>query len=270
MSHACDGQRRVECPGQTFSPLPVPRNVSWDVIVILVVMSLVPPMLFLGWLRRTEIHGREPWNDVFGRFAFGASFGIVLGLVLSLVFGVSLSGYTDGFGLDPVLVGAVIVAPLAEEFAKALGLARVRPRLKELEDGIVYGAALGLGFAATENLVYGLNALSDGGTNLAYTTVILRVFSSMLVHAGASAIIGFGYGVVAMRGGVWLQLFPQYLAAVALHAAYNLVAFRNDLLGLAASLVIGIAVAARLRSRIQELDALPHEAARRALAHERR
>ena len=57
-----------------------------------------------------------------------------------------------------IVVGAVIIAPFVEEFLKALGMMRagVKEEVDEVEDGLVYGAACGLGFAATENLMYGL------------------------------------------------------------------------------------------------------------------
>ena len=53
------------------------------------------------------------------------------------------------------LLLSVIIAPIIEELSKALGLRLIKNQIFELEDGLIYGAVAGFGFAATENLIYG-------------------------------------------------------------------------------------------------------------------
>src|SRR5947208_7460320 len=62
-----------------------------------------------------------------------------------------------------LVVGAAIVAPIVEEAAKGLGVRAGRPEIQKLLDGLVYGAAAGLGFSATENLFYGIARLLESG-----------------------------------------------------------------------------------------------------------
>ncbi len=224
----------------------------------LVLLSLVPPLLFLVRLRNSERIGREPWNGVLRSFGFGATGGVALALLFSVVFDVGLATYGVPITMASTFVAVLFVAPLAEEAAKALGLPARRALIREPEDGIIYGAALGLGFAATENLVYGVDAWLHGGNELAFMTVTVRTLSAMLVHAGASAIVGFGYGMAVLRGQVGLVVIPHYFVAAALHSGYNFIASRTDFLGLAAAITVGLLVAGELRRRIQALDSLPH------------
>lgn len=233
------------------------------VFAILVVLAFLPPVLFLFWIRAHERHDREPVRTVLGAFAYGGSLGVAVAVVLHVLFEF---GYTQGgapFRLEDAFLAAVVIAPIVEEFAKALGLGTVRRHINELEDGIIYGAALGLGFAATENLVYGLTTLTDSGFEVAITVVVVRVFSSTLLHASASAIIGFGYGRAVLAGQSATQAAPHYLLAVLLHAGYNYLAGTQILMGFGIAVVIVIVVFGSMRRRIRRLDAYTPDGWRR-------
>ena len=135
------------------------------VLLILLVAAFVPPLLFLGVVRRTERFGQEPLGRVLRTFLWGAVFGVLVAVILSLIL---IYVFQSVESLNPQLttndprielvVLALIVAPFTEEFAKGIGVFLARRAIDEPEDGIVYGAASGLGFAATENLLYGLAA----------------------------------------------------------------------------------------------------------------
>lgn len=220
----------------------------------LVALSLIPPMLYLLWLRSRERFDREPVGSVVGAFVYGGTIGVAIAVLLHILFDFGYQQSGGPFPLEDAFVAAVVIAPLVEEFAKALGLGRFRRRILELEDGIIYGAGLGLGFAATENLVYGVTALLDSGFGDAIVTVVVRVFSSMLLHSGASALLGFGYAVAVLRGrGMW-SLLPYYLVAVFLHAVYNFLVSTQQLIGLVAAVIMVSFVATTLRRRIEHLD----------------
>ncbi len=146
-----------------------------------------------------------------------------------------------------LLLLVVLVAPVAEELAKGLGVLRVRPRINEMEDGIVYGAAAGLGFAATENLLYGATAFVAEGLEVSLMVIGVRSFSSVLLHASASA--AFGYGVARSQLSPRRRgLLPFYLLAVFMHGTYNFFAsfgeFFSGLYGDAAALVGFVAAVA--------------------------
>jgi RsiW-degrading membrane proteinase PrsW (M82 family) len=82
-------------------------------------------------------------------------------------------------------------------------------------DGLVYGVAAGLGFAATENFLYGL------GWGAAVT--VTRAFLTPIAHATWSAIVGVGYGMRAE--GKVDSVLPYFLLAMALHFVWDYYAF---------------------------------------------
>ena len=216
---------------------------------ILAAISFLPPLAFLVWARNHERHGREPIPAVLGIFAHGATLGIAVAIALGLWLDLSLTG-------GSVVIAAVVIAPLVEELAKALGLGFVRRHVDELEDGLVYGVAVGLGFAATETFLYGILELTDDSVASALAVVVTRNFSSMLLHAGSSALLGFGYAAMRLRGGSLAGLVPYYLLAAALHALYNLLVLSDNWLGFVAAVVMVFTVITVLLRRVKQLDAV--------------
>jgi RsiW-degrading membrane proteinase PrsW (M82 family) len=138
--------------------------------------AFLGPVLFAAWIRNLERYEPEPWPGVGIAFGWGATGAIVLAVALSLL--LTTGGTLRPIGVSSAIVSAVIVAPIVEEATKALGLRWVRDEHVELEDGLVYGAAAGLGFSATENLVYGVSAFLEGGLDPLIATVAVRTFTS--------------------------------------------------------------------------------------------
>ena len=56
---------------------------------------------------------------------------------------------------------------------------QVKQEVDEIEDGIVYGAACGLGFGATENVLYGLSegAVAAGIAGIFLIVILSKVAS---------------------------------------------------------------------------------------------
>lgn len=225
--------------------------------VLLLALAFLPPLVFALFVRNHEKRGREPLHAVLGMFVYGGTLGALLALVLNTVFEVGF--VADSGAATASFLTAVFAAPFIEEMAKGLGLKFVRPRILEMEDGIVYGAAVGLGFAATENLLYGFDALATEGVGTAIVTLVMRSLSSMILHAASSALVGFGYGLMVLRGGTIGQLAPYYLLAVGQHALYNFLVYSQGLLGLAAAVVMVFVVMGYLRRRLRALDAAPRD-----------
>ncbi len=132
-----------------------------------------------------------------------------------------------------------ITAPIIEEILKALVLIYLirQPRFRYIVDGAVYGIAVGIGFALSENLFIYL----PGAGEAVLATAISRTLSTSLMHATASGLVGISLGRlrrVSDRRKVILPLVGIGLA-IAVHVAYNNIA--NELEGAALLLVaIGI------------------------------
>ena len=158
----------------------------------------------------------------------------------------------------------MVVAPIVEEFVKPLVMFRnttVRNEIDEVEDGIVYGAACGLGFGATENVMYGLEVATVGIWGI-FLVVLLRTFSSILLHLVATSFTGYGIAKYQVEGQSFSIVVKYYLLAVFIHAAWNGLAiysiqFDSDVGGLllfAASIILAISGLEMAKRKIRAHD----------------
>jgi RsiW-degrading membrane proteinase PrsW (M82 family) len=93
-------------------------------------------------------------------------------------------------------VSVVVLAPLIEETIKFLPILLIRNHndFNNPTDGIVYGSAVGFGFAMTENLFYFLDSFYTWGPfNWLWTMIIRTVFTGML-HAFSTGFAGYMLG----------------------------------------------------------------------------
>ncbi|MGI9064166.1 MAG: PrsW family glutamic-type intramembrane protease [Pseudonocardiaceae bacterium] len=208
----------------------VTTDIGVAAVIVGAFAAVVPVVVVVAailWVDRWE---PEPSRLLLTAFLWGASVA-VLGAVLvndtAAVLGEIVLG--DGGGL---FVGAVISAPLAEEFFKGvfvLGLSwSRRQEFDGLVDGIVYAALVAAGFAFTENILYfGRVFASDGlvGEGGGVVAVfIARGLLSPFAHPLFTSLIGLGVGLAAIsRNPVTKVSAPLcgYLGAVALHALWN-------------------------------------------------
>jgi len=221
--------------------------------------AFLPPIIYAIWIRNTEKYDREKWKPIIVCFLWGATIAIVASIILELILGISLAiSFDDGNIIG--LVTAIIIAPFAEELTKPLVLRTktVKKELDELEDGLIYGAVAGLGFSATENLLYGWCFLSEG-LFVFLVLIIIRSFGGCLLHASATALTGYGYGKTIIRGKSILRVLPFFILAIFVHAFYNFLV-SLDIVGLVISLfaaLIFVAISIRLvRNKIKSLDML--------------
>lgn len=205
-------------------------------LLVLIVSSFVLPIVFVWWIRKTKRVARPPMLWVAWVFLLGAFLSVAIALILELLLNASLANVQPLYVFlskrftDPATVIAVLIAaPLVEEGAKGLSVFPARRVIHSRADGIVFGATAGLGFSATENLLYGLLGVQG---NLDLTSVLvliaIRSFSSSLLHASSTSVTGFG-----LAGG-WLThrrwaFFPYYVIAVVMHATFNFLASFGEL-----------------------------------------
>ncbi len=114
-------------------------------------------------------------------------------------------------------------APFLEEIFKAAFLVYLAHRLliRYAVDGTVYGFAIGTGFAIGENLLY-----LNNNPALALEIATGRVLSVSLMHAFTAAIVGTvaGSDVFQNLRRRAARITLALLAAILLHATYNLIA----------------------------------------------
>jgi RsiW-degrading membrane proteinase PrsW (M82 family) len=189
---------------------------------------MVTFLAVVWWLDRYD---REPIWLIALTFLWGAIGGIIGAIVGSGLLGLGaalvvlpvasmLGGDSDAIG---TVVGTVLIAPLVEEPSKALCFLYVlwNRHFDNMTDGFVYGAAAGLGFGMTENLVYFLGVSGDAA--LWGSTVVVRTFYSAVMHATATAIVGAALGFARFRGCLALVVCAVLglAGAMAVHALWN-------------------------------------------------
>ena len=222
------------------------------------VLSFGPAYLYLKSIRNAEETDKEPWSALQTVFIWGAVSGVFYALILNSLGGSIVFLYSGNDADLTFILTAIIVAPIVEEFVKPLVLFRnvsVKGEIDEVEDGIVYGAACGLGFGATENILYGLSegAVSSGLLGV-IIVVALRTVSSILLHLTASSFTGYGISQYLVKGEPFSVVVKYYLLAVLIHAAWNTAAVLGSSLILIFSILLAIGGLEFSKRRIRELD----------------
>ncbi len=142
---------------------------SFDPAVILLALGLsIPPSFaYLVVLNAVDRYEKEPWTVLLACVGFGAFVAPAVSAIVLAAVGrpVSLAPqFALGPGSGDALVGIV------EEVVKAsclLAMVRlVRDEFDDILDGVIYGAAIGAGFAATESFLFAAGGTGslDGGT----------------------------------------------------------------------------------------------------------
>jgi len=175
---------------------------------------LAAVVVLVWWIDRYD---REPWPVVLSVFLWGLVVAPVLVTLVSIAGGAGASFLT-----------AAGVRPLVEETAKGFGILLIIVFSRHFDnptDGLVYGTAVGLGFAMTENLLYGFSVAPALASGDALSLVLGRTVFTAGVHALASSAVGAGLGFGRTSGGRVRTVGWALLGlgvAVALHAGWNL------------------------------------------------
>jgi RsiW-degrading membrane proteinase PrsW (M82 family) len=227
---------------------------TWGLLVFL---SFLPPLIYTIWIRNTERCHRQQWFSIFLCFLWGATIAVIAALILEIVLEMPLQYSFSSGDIRPFLL-AIVIAPVVEEFTKplALRLRSVKKQLSELEDGLIYGAVAGLGFSATENLLYGYSFLSEGFV-IFLALMTMRSFGGCLLHASATALTGYGFGKTVMKQSSFLGVLPYFLLAIFLHGSYNFLVsyeFFGVLSGLVLGFLVVILAITLIRKKIRTLD----------------
>jgi RsiW-degrading membrane proteinase PrsW (M82 family) len=166
--------------------------------------ALLQAVLFILVIRFLDLWEREPLWLIVLMAVWGATGAIAIAGPVNTAWLNSMSPELQA------TFGPAIVAPLVEELAKGAALVAVlfasrwavqRHRAVEFDgpvDGLVYGAAVGLGFAFNENNFYFLNSTAEENVIAGFAVLELREgFFNLgtLGHAIYTGIFGAGLGL---------------------------------------------------------------------------
>ena len=195
-----------------------------------ILASGVLSFLFLTLVWLADRYEREPPWLVFMATCWGAVPAVLVSCTTELVM-VAPVGMSLGQRTAEV-IGTILVAPPVEEIAKGLALLLVvtlyRKEFDDVLDGLVYGAAVGIGFSFAEDAVYFAGAVAQSGLEGGAAIFALRNLAFALNHSLFTAFTGIGFGVArvfnrSLAARIGWPLAGLF-AATALHAAHNALA----------------------------------------------
>ena len=195
----------------------------------LVGIGIVQAILYLLFVRFIDLYERESLRYVIPVFIWGFAVATTISLVFNTIASITISSLADNQAAS--FITAVIVAPPVEETAKGLALliafliayavARRRGLVEfaGVMDGIVYGSAVGFGFAIAEDILYGLQYGPE-------TFLVRRIFGGF-AHAAFTSLTGIGIGLIPWVSSGFLKVLLPLVGltgAILLHGAFNFTA----------------------------------------------
>jgi len=200
---------------------------------LVMVGSFTVPVAYVAFIYERRHLSRLTMSTVSLAFLYGGLLGIVAASLL------------EPFFIRQLNLGALLKVGLIEEFAKILGvlvIARHRRHDSEM-DGLILGAAAGMGFAALESNGYAFTAFltSHGSISTTVEVTLIRGLLSPLGHGTWTAILASVLFRESRNGRFRInnQVIGAYLLVSVLHASWDgLALFIIQILGQGLSVLI--------------------------------
>jgi len=154
-----------------------------------ILAAAIPILLYLILIWRMDKYEREPFLFVLIHFVWGALGAVIIGISGSFFLSLT-TGLIGQNSKASLIIQSIIFAPFSEEIAKGIFLLYSinSKKFDNITDGLVYGAAIGLGFGMTENFIY---FISFGATLFSWVhIVIVRSLFSAVMHCISTATFG--------------------------------------------------------------------------------
>jgi RsiW-degrading membrane proteinase PrsW (M82 family) len=202
-------------------------------VAALCALACIPTTAFgLFVVRRMDRNEKEPWRLVLVAAAWGAI--VATSLVIwaeSLWDTIAVATLVPGPGLD---ASSAFSAGVLEELAKGTAVLLLflvmRNEFDDVVDGIVYGAAVGLGFNFMESVAYMTNLYSvfgpegAGGIAAGFQWYARQVLGLFFGHATYTALIGAGIGLARQlpsRKQKGLAILSGFVIAISAHFSWD-------------------------------------------------
>jgi RsiW-degrading membrane proteinase PrsW (M82 family) len=183
-------------------------------------------------VRRLDRNEKEPWRLVLVAAAWGAIVATSMVIWAESLWGaIAERTLIPGPGLD---ASNAFSAGLLEELAKGIAVLLLflvmRNEFDDVVDGIVYGAAVGLGFNFMESVAYMTNLYAlfspdgAGGYAAGFQWYARQVLGLFFGHATYTALIGAGIGIARQMPGRTqkvIAIASGFLIAIAAHFSWD-------------------------------------------------
>jgi len=208
-------------------------NAAGPGVAAICALACLPTTAFGLWVvRRIDRNEKEPWRLVLVAAAWGAV--VATSLVIwaeSLWQEIAIRTLVPGPGFD---VSTAFSAGILEELAKGSAVVLLflvmRNEFDDVVDGIVYGAAVGLGFNFMESIAYMTNLYAIfapdgvGGYAAGFQWYARQVLGLFFGHATYTAFVGAGVGIARQLPTTRKKLIAiaaGFLVAIAAHFAWD-------------------------------------------------
>ncbi len=179
--------------------------------MLYILIGFAPGLYWLWYFYKRDELEPEPKKMIIYAYLTGI-------LATFVVLGIQLPFKFDQF------TRIVIIAPVLEEFAKFLMVWVFFYRNKNFNepmDGIVYSAAVALGFASLENAMYLVRAYTQTPAMLS-NTLLIRAFLSVPGHALFSSFWGYALAKYKFASNKKIMVvFAGLLMSMIMHSLFN-------------------------------------------------
>jgi RsiW-degrading membrane proteinase PrsW (M82 family) len=196
---------------------------------VYMLVALLPAVGLMAYIYRLDNIEHEPIGLLLKLALFGGIAAVISGFLETI--GQKLLSFLQLDTASPVytILLAFLVVAFVEEGVKFFFLYRgswKNPNFDYTFDAVVYSAAVSMGFAALENVMYVFGfGLSVG---------FMRAFLSIPGHLAFGILAGFFYGRAKEREkagwktGAYFELFTGLLLAIVLHGLYDMTAMLGN------------------------------------------
>ena len=181
-------------------------------------IAFLIPFLWCAAFWYADFREREPLRILVTFFLWGVLSGLMaigINSVSGLVFSVLGLGFLSAF----------LIAPPVEEFFKGSGLALLAEHheYNSVEDGLVFGFVIGMGFSFIENWIYLLGNPMGSDIFSWFFLFILRCIMFSSIHGLFTAMTGGVIGYLKERNfaAPAFGLIPGFMLAAFFHAMHN-------------------------------------------------
>jgi len=193
-------------------------------LFILFISSLIiPSSFYYVSIRNSEKKNKEKNKYLLYSLIWGIIPSVLLSFVTNMFFYKKIEKkYSENISN---FLTSVVIAPIFEEIYKILGIILTISKIDEIEDGIIYGSMIGLGFAISENIFYSVEYAENLEQKISLTLV--RQITSTIIHITSSGILGLGISMFKRKK---IKLLYYFYKGIIKHAGHNFIASIPELI----------------------------------------
>ena len=168
-------------------------------LILVLYICVIGRVLWFLYIYQRDVFEPEPLGKILKAVGWGAIPAVILSTLL---------------GAFVFFWAGLLSAPIVEEACKGIYIYKMRkdPTLEGPMDGLVYGAAVAIGFEVVENILYSFSRAS--GLEL---SIIRSITVGHILYTG---LFGLMVGLAKIKGNKALMLYG-YIGAVLLHLTWN-------------------------------------------------